>query len=106
MFVSMENKIQSIANNSTDPHTDIWYFASAQCTGFMIFFCFTSLKMTRGLAFDTNDKQLFLLLWLKHIGFKFTLNEANKYKISFNLLSVHYISCLLSHTPYWKEKYL
>lgn len=61
MFVSMESKIQSIANNSTDPHTDLWYFACVQCTGFMTFFCFTSLKMTQGLPFHTSAKQLFLL---------------------------------------------
>lgn len=91
----MESKIQSIAKSPTDPHTDVWYFAGAQ--GFVKFFCFTSLKMTRGLGFDTSDKELFLLLWVKHAGFKLTLNEANKYKISFNLLRIHYISCLLSH---------
>lgn len=59
MLVSMESEIQGIANNSTGAHTDIWCFARAQCTGFMNFFGFTSLKMTRGLALDTRTNIFF-----------------------------------------------
>lgn len=61
--------------------------------------------MTRGLAFDTSDKQRFLLLWVNHTGFKLALNESNKYRISFNLLCVHYISCLLNHNTPLERKF-
>lgn len=63
--------------------------------------------MTRGLAFDTSDKQLFLLLWVKHIGFALTLNKAKKHRIYFNLLCVFitFLVCL-AIIHHWKENAL